>query len=104
MAKVIDIHVHFGAPGIDGKPERGFYWSPGFEKAAWDVVFDLRGYPNGNHQVLSHLLREPDSTNRPDATRQEAVPEQNQVGEKRQLSASSLAGRCINGTVENQAA
>ncbi len=28
--------------------------------AARGVVFDLRGYPNGNHQVLSHLLREPD--------------------------------------------
>ena len=28
--------------------------------AAKGVVFDLRGYPNGNHQVLSHLLREPD--------------------------------------------
>jgi C-terminal processing protease CtpA/Prc len=28
--------------------------------AAEGVVFDLRGYPNGNHQVLSHLLREPD--------------------------------------------
>lgn len=28
--------------------------------AATGVVFDLRGYPNGNHQVLTHLLREPD--------------------------------------------
>jgi hypothetical protein len=28
--------------------------------AARGIVFDLRGYPNGNHQVLSHLLREPD--------------------------------------------
>lgn len=28
--------------------------------AAEGVVFDLRGYPNGNHQVLSHLLRAPD--------------------------------------------
>jgi C-terminal processing protease CtpA/Prc len=28
--------------------------------AARGVIFDLRGYPNGNHQVLSHLLREPD--------------------------------------------
>ncbi|OGD24646.1 MAG: hypothetical protein A2Y69_01850 [Candidatus Aminicenantes bacterium RBG_13_59_9] len=26
------------------------------------VVFDLRGYPNGNHQVLCHLLREPDKS------------------------------------------
>jgi C-terminal processing protease CtpA/Prc len=24
------------------------------------VVFDLRGYPNGNHQILSHLLTRPD--------------------------------------------
>jgi hypothetical protein len=30
--------------------------------AARGVVFDLRGYPNGNHQVLSHLLREPDKS------------------------------------------
>jgi C-terminal processing protease CtpA/Prc len=28
--------------------------------AAKGVVFDLRGYPNGNHMILSHLLREPD--------------------------------------------
>ncbi len=26
------------------------------------VVFDLRGYPNGNHQVLSHLLKTPDTS------------------------------------------
>jgi hypothetical protein len=30
--------------------------------SARGVVFDLRGYPNGNHQVLSHLLREPDTS------------------------------------------
>jgi hypothetical protein len=30
--------------------------------AARGVVFDLRGYPNGNHQVLCHLLREPDKS------------------------------------------
>ncbi len=30
--------------------------------AARGVVFDLRGYPKGNHQVLSHLLREPDKS------------------------------------------
>jgi hypothetical protein len=30
--------------------------------AARGVVFDLRGYPNGNHQVLSHLLSEPDKS------------------------------------------
>ncbi len=28
--------------------------------AAPGVVFDLRGYPNSNHQILAHLLREPD--------------------------------------------
>jgi hypothetical protein len=27
------------------------------------VVFDLRGYPNSNHQVLSHLLPRPDDAN-----------------------------------------
>jgi C-terminal processing protease CtpA/Prc len=26
------------------------------------VVFDLRGYPNGNHQVISHLLSSPDTS------------------------------------------
>jgi C-terminal processing protease CtpA/Prc len=30
--------------------------------AARGVVFDLRGYPNGNHEVLCHLLREPDKS------------------------------------------
>jgi len=27
------------------------------------VIFDLRDYPNSNHQVLSHLLRQPDDAN-----------------------------------------
>src|SRR4030042_363012 len=31
MAKVIDIHVHFGAPGKNGAPIRGCYWSEKFE-------------------------------------------------------------------------
>ncbi|KPK01948.1 MAG: hypothetical protein AMS20_12710 [Gemmatimonas sp. SG8_28] len=26
------------------------------------VVFDLRGYPNGNHAVISHLLEQPDTS------------------------------------------
>jgi len=30
--------------------------------AARGVVFDLRGYPNGNHMVLSHLLGAPDTS------------------------------------------
>jgi C-terminal processing protease CtpA/Prc len=30
--------------------------------AARGVVFDLRGYPNGTHKVISHLLDEPDTT------------------------------------------
>lgn len=30
--------------------------------AAKGVVFDLRGYPRGNHQVISHLLRGPDTS------------------------------------------
>jgi len=30
--------------------------------AARAVIFDLRGYPNGNHKVISHLLEAPDTT------------------------------------------
>ncbi len=30
--------------------------------AARGVVFDVRGYPNGNHQVISHLLSSPDTS------------------------------------------
>ncbi|MEO7734413.1 MAG: S41 family peptidase [Kofleriaceae bacterium] len=30
--------------------------------AAPGVVFDVRDYPNGNHQVLSHLLTQPDTS------------------------------------------
>jgi len=30
--------------------------------AARGVIFDLRGYPNRNHEVISHLLRAPDTT------------------------------------------
>ena len=30
--------------------------------AAPGVVFDVRGYPNSNHQILHHLLREPDTS------------------------------------------
>lgn len=30
--------------------------------AAKGVIFDLRGYPNSNHQVISHLLTEPDTS------------------------------------------
>ena len=30
--------------------------------AAKGVVFDLRGYPNGTHMILTHLLRAPDSS------------------------------------------
>lgn len=34
MASVIDIHIHFGAPGKNGIPDNGCYWSPSFEKSA----------------------------------------------------------------------
>jgi hypothetical protein len=34
MAKVIDIHIHFGAPGQNGSAVNGCYWSPSFEKSA----------------------------------------------------------------------
>ncbi len=27
------------------------------------VIFDLRGYPNGNHEIICHLLRERDTSN-----------------------------------------
>ena len=27
------------------------------------VIFDLRGYPNSNHEIISHLLKEPDTSN-----------------------------------------
>ncbi len=30
--------------------------------AARGVIFDLRGYPNGNHQVICHLLKENDTS------------------------------------------
>ncbi|MCA9706894.1 MAG: hypothetical protein KDK70_13660, partial [Myxococcales bacterium] len=30
--------------------------------AAPGVVFDLRGYPNSNHEILEHLVTEPDDT------------------------------------------
>ncbi|HEX8111799.1 MAG TPA: hypothetical protein VF516_28905 [Kofleriaceae bacterium] len=30
--------------------------------AAPAVVFDMRGHPNGNHRVLSHLLTRPDDS------------------------------------------
>ena len=30
--------------------------------SAEGVVFDLRGYPKGNHEVISHLLTEPDTS------------------------------------------
>ncbi len=30
--------------------------------SAEGVIFDLRGYPNGNHQVISHLLTVPDTS------------------------------------------
>ncbi len=30
--------------------------------AARGVIFDLRGYPNGNHQVICHLLKEDDTS------------------------------------------
>jgi C-terminal processing protease CtpA/Prc len=40
-------------PEIEGKLDK-LAKAPG-------VVFDLRGYPNSNHQILTHLLTEPDS-------------------------------------------
>ncbi len=42
MANVIDVHVHFGAPGdVDGNPVHGCYWSDRFEHspAFWAFRF-----------------------------------------------------------------
>jgi predicted TIM-barrel fold metal-dependent hydrolase len=41
MDKVIDVHVHFGAPGNDGQPVHGCYWSERFERsvAFWAFRF-----------------------------------------------------------------
>ncbi len=41
MADVIDVHVHFGAPGRDGQPVHGCYWSDRFEDslAFWAFRF-----------------------------------------------------------------
>jgi len=69
QAPVSDIPAR---PAIDSLADSVFYVD--LSRASWPdingrlrdlaeargVVFDLRGYPNGNHQVLSHLLREPD--------------------------------------------
>jgi len=41
MANVIDVHVHFGAPGKNGSPVHGCYWSPSFEEAAAYWAFRL---------------------------------------------------------------
>jgi uncharacterized protein len=41
MAKVIDIHIHFGAPGQNGSQVHGCYWSPNFEKTAAYWAFRL---------------------------------------------------------------
>lgn len=41
MNKVIDVHVHFGAPGRNGQPVHGCYWSDRFEQsiAFWAFRF-----------------------------------------------------------------
>lgn len=41
MANVVDVHVHFGAPGRDGQPVHGCYWSDRFEDsvAFWAFRF-----------------------------------------------------------------
>ena len=41
MANVVDIHVHFGAPGQNGSPVHGCYWSPSFERAPAYWAFRL---------------------------------------------------------------
>jgi hypothetical protein len=52
----------------------GGVWYVDLDRASWQeivaslaeiavapgVIFDLRGYPNSNHQLIQHLLREPD--------------------------------------------
>jgi C-terminal processing protease CtpA/Prc len=44
--------------------------------AAKGVIFDLRGYPNSNHQVISHLLTEPDTSNQWRKTPKVIYPDQ----------------------------
>lgn len=36
-------------------------WMPQLEQAR-AIICDLRGYPNGNHELISHFLTEPEST------------------------------------------
>lgn len=43
------------------------------------VIFDLRGYPNGNHQVINHLLTEPDTSSRWMQIPQLIYPDQNNI-------------------------
>jgi hypothetical protein len=61
-------------PAIEELPDG--IWYVDLERASWDeisqhldriaaapgVVFDLRGYPNSNHQILSHLLASDDTS------------------------------------------
>ena len=47
--------------------------------SAEGVVFDLRGYPNGNHEVLSHLLAEPDTSVRWMRVQQAIYPDRERI-------------------------
>nr|WP_286668994.1 S41 family peptidase [Fodinibius salicampi] len=47
--------------------------------AAKGVIFDLRGYPNSNHQVISHLLSEPDTSNQWFKTPKYIYPDQKKL-------------------------
>jgi len=41
MANVIDVHIHFGAPGKNGAADNGCYWSPKFEQTEAYWAFRL---------------------------------------------------------------
>jgi C-terminal processing protease CtpA/Prc len=47
--------------------------------SARGVVFDLRGYPNGNHQVIGHLLQVPDTSDSWMRVQQVIYPDQDRV-------------------------
>ncbi len=69
--------------------------------AADGIVFDLRGYPNGNHDVIRHLLKEPDTSGAwmriprtiyPDRAR---LAGYTQVGWRLQPAQPRIQGKCV---------
>lgn len=58
--KMIEEGIHYLNLGVITWPEID-KMLPQLEKAR-SIIFDLRGYPKGNHQLLSHLLKEEDNS------------------------------------------